>query len=455
MAQEKTGNVKAAGSGPRMVEGAVGKLLFRLTLPMVFGIMSMFVFNLVDTFFVSKLGTLHLAAMSFTFPVVWVIGSIALGLGVGGSAVISRAIGEGDHHKVQRLTTDSLVLSMVIVFFFIFLGLVTIEPLFSLLGAGPEIIPLIKEYMLIWYPGVIFLVIPMVGNSAIRATGDTKTPSIIMLCSVVSNLVLDPLLIFGIGPFPRWELQGAAVATVIARAITLVLSLWVLHKREKMLTFVRPTLKEGILSWKKILYVGLPAAGTNLIMPVSLGVITRLVSTYGTSAVAAFGVATRVEGFALTVNMAMGSVLTPFVGQNLGAGKLGRVKLAVKYSRWFSMCWGGLAFAVLLFFAPEIAGVFSKKPEVISYIITYLHMVSFSYGFMGILMITGAIFNGMNQPMPSATLSLLRMVLLYVPFAYIGSYFWQLPGIFGAALVSNITGGIAAYIWLNLRLKKL
>ncbi|MCP5108536.1 MAG: MATE family efflux transporter [bacterium] len=437
----------------KLIEGPVGKTLVRLTLPMVIGIMAMMAFNLVDTFFVGQLGTIQLAAMSFTFPVVFVIGSIALGLGVGASAVISRAIGEGDNHKVRRITTDALMLSLVIVISFVFAGLLTIEPLFRLLGASPEILPFIKEYMTIWYPGVAFVIIPMVGNSAIRATGDTKTPAMIMMVVVVVNLALDPLLIFGIGPFPRWELQGAAVATVFARAAALVVSLWVLNRREKMLTFVPPTFKEVLSSWKKVLYIGLPAAGTNLIIPVSLGVITRLVATYGTEAVAALGVAVRLEGFSLTVIMALSSVLTPFVGQNWGAKLYHRAALAVKYSRRFAMAWGGGIFILFLFFARPIAGLFNDNPMVISTIATYIWMVAGSYGFLGTLMLTGSTFNGLNKPMPAAALSLLRMAVLYIPLAFLGSYLWQLKGIFGAATVANITTGIAAFYWLNNTIK--
>ena len=150
-----------------LTEGPIAKTLAKLTLPMIFGIVGMVAFNLVDTFFIGQLGTRELAAISFTFPVVFVLGSLAMGLGVGTSAVISRAIGEGDRTRVQRLTTDGLMLAVLIVIIFVTLGLLTIEPVFQLLGASPDIIELIKSYMVIWYIGMPFVVIPMVGNNAI------------------------------------------------------------------------------------------------------------------------------------------------------------------------------------------------------------------------------------------------------------------------------------------------
>ncbi|MFH1864288.1 MAG: MATE family efflux transporter, partial [Candidatus Eisenbacteria bacterium] len=218
-------------------------MLARLTAPMILGMVGIHLFHLVDTFFVGRLGTQELAAMSFTFPVVFVIQGMSLGLGLGASAVISRAIGEGDWGRVRRLTTDSLALAFLIVAFLIVVGLFTIDPVFRLMGATDEFMPLIRSYMLVWYPGMIFVVMPMVGNNAIRATGDTRTPSLIMITAACVNGVLDPLFIFGIGPFPRLELAGAALATVIGRSITFTLALLILARRERMLTRSFPGLR--------------------------------------------------------------------------------------------------------------------------------------------------------------------------------------------------------------------
>jgi Na+-driven multidrug efflux pump len=157
--------------------------------------------------------------------VVTVLGSVAMGLGVGASSVIARAMGEGDHHKVKKLTTNSLTLSLLIVGILIVVGLATIELLFSALGTKPEVLSLVGEYMTIWYTGMIFLVIPMVGNSAIRASGNTLVPSLIMTFAAAVNIGLDPIFIFGWGFIPALGLGGAAIATVIARATTLVASL--------------------------------------------------------------------------------------------------------------------------------------------------------------------------------------------------------------------------------------
>ena len=144
----------------KLTSGDVKKSLVRLTLPMMLGMAGMVVFNIADTFFVSQLGTDELAAMSYTFPVIMVVASLALGLGVGVMAVVSRAIGEGNQHKVQRLTTDSLILSIILVGGLVIVGLFTINPLFQFLGAPEKLLPLIKQFMTIWYAGIITVVIP-------------------------------------------------------------------------------------------------------------------------------------------------------------------------------------------------------------------------------------------------------------------------------------------------------
>ena len=443
MKPEKTAN-KAL-----LVEGSIGKILVTLTIPMIFGMVGIIAFNLVDTFFVGRLGTRELAALSFTFPVVMVIGSLALGLGTGASAVISRAIGEQDTKKVRRLTTDALVLSVLLVGAFVFVGFLTIDPLFRLLGASPELLPLIRQYMVIWYPGMVFLVVPMVGNNAIRATGDTKTPAIIMLMAAVLNTLIDPLLIFGLGPFPRLELAGAAIATVIARAVTLAVALWVLHFRDRMTTLELPSLKAMSSSWKSILYIGLPTAGTRIIGPISIGVVTRLLASYGPEAVAGFGVAIRIEFFALTVIIALASVVGPFVGQNWGAGRLDRVTTGLKYSNRFSMVWGAAMLLVLGAAAGWIAPLFNDNPEVISTTVLYLMIVPISYGAHGVLHISNTALNVLQRPFHAAALIAGQMFLLYIPMAHLGSRAFGLWGIFAGIVIALCIGGISARMVLG------
>jgi len=431
----------------QLTEGSVVGHLVKLTVPLIWGVFAVIAFNLVDTYFVGQLGTKELAAMSFTFPVVMALGSLALGLGIGASSVIARAIGQGDRQQVRRLTTDSLTLSLLIVGIFIILGLATIDPLFSALGAGPDILPLVRKYMLIWYPGMIFLVIPMVGNSAIRATGNTQTTSAIMTVAAIVNIVLDPLLIFGLLGWPRLELQGAAIATVGSRATTLAASLLVLHYRERMLCFNLPKPYQVLNSWKNILYIGLPAGGTNMITPISIGFITSLLAFYGPEAVAGFGIASRVESFSLILLMALSASIGPFVGQNWGALKYDRVKESLRLSFLFCLFWGMMAAAVLAPTSGAIASLFDSDPEVVAIASQYLVIVPISYAGAGSFLIASATFNARGKPLPAVVITITRTLILHVPLAYLGSRLFGVNGIFAAACFANLAVGLGAYLW--------
>ena len=439
----------AAHNKAIFTEGPIAGPLLKLSLQMTFGMLGIVAFNLVDTYFVGKLGTDELAALGFTLPVVLIVQSVALGLGVGASAVISRAIGEGNTDSVRRLTTDSLVLALLVVIGFAVAGLLTIGPVFRLLGARPEVLPLTARYMRIWYLGVIFVVVPMVGNNAIRAGGDAKTPAIIMVVAALVNTALDPLLIFGLGPFPRLEIEGAAIATVFSRATTFSVALWVLGRRDRMLTAAVPKLTQVLDSWKRILYIGVPTAGTRIIVPLSIGVITKIVSVYGTPAVAGYGVASRIEFFALAVMVALSSILMPFVGQNLGAGKIQRLERGVRYGEVYALVWGGLMFVVLAPAARPIALLFNANPDVISTVVTYLRIVPLAYGLQGMLAVSTASLNALNRPLHASVLTVAQMFCVYIPLAFLGSRLYGLAGVFGALALAYFLGGYAGHLVLG------
>lgn len=447
--------MNSTSNNAKLISGPVGRTLINLTVPMIFGMVGLIVFNLTDTYFVGKLGSDQLAALSFTFPVIFIINSIALGLGVGTSVVISRAIGAGDQDRVRRLTTDSLLLSISIVIVFTLTGLATITPLFRLLGASAEIIVLIKQYMVIWYIGMPFVVVPMVGNSAIRATGDTKTPSVIMMIAATINLITDPLLIFGIGPFPEMGIRGAALATVISRFITFSVALYVLGVREKMLTGRFPSCRIVFNSWRVILFIGAPIAASRMIIPFTTGIITRLLAGFGNHAVAGFGVASRLEFFALAAVNALATVYGPFIGQNLGAGKFERITLSIKQTSRFSIFWGILLLFILGITAPNIAAVFSKDAEVIKTIVRFLRIVPFAYGLNGIFLLSTTILNVLKKPFHAAGLIAVQMFIVYLPLAHLGAEYFAVKGVFMATATAYAAGGILAYLVMKKELFKI
>lgn len=441
--------MSSRNSQPSLLEGSVAAHLQRLALPMVWGILATMSFNVVDTYFVAQLGDAPLAAMSFTFPVVMMINAFAIGLGAGSSSAVARAFGAGDMQRVRRLVTDATLLAVIVAVLVSLLGLMTIEPLFRLLGAEQRLLPLISEYMVTWYLGTVFAVVPMVALSALRAIGNSALTGRILLAVALFNFILDPLLIFGLFGFPRLELQGAALATVIARGISFVIALYVLARNERILSL--PTLQWSRLtdSWRTILAVGLPAIATNVIIPMSGGVVVALVAVHGADAVAGLGVALRIEPVALIVFYALSSVVGPFMGQNAGANRHDRLIETVSVLARFSIFFGiGLAL-VLWLVGGKVASLFSDSPQVLAVAVAYLSLVPISYAGYGFVMSANAAFNGLGHPLPGTFISFLRVLGLYLPLAWIGNYYWGIQGLFVATVISNLAIGTMAWWWLR------
>ncbi|MBN2279684.1 MAG: MATE family efflux transporter [Candidatus Marinimicrobia bacterium] len=433
--------------------GNIKKQLLSMTWPMMFGMVGMVIFNLVDTYFIGKLGVKELAAIGFTFPVIMFVNSVALGIGIGTSSLMSRNIISQNKSTVKQMASRSLLLGILNVIVVIIIGELTIEPLFKIIGADDSLIPMIKDYMIIWYTGVIFVVIPMIGNNIVRATGNTLIPGMLMVLSATINAILDPFLIFGLGPFPEMGIKGAALATVIGRSMGLLFILTVLIKKYDLLTIRLGKVREILITWGKVLYIAGPATITILVSPISMGVITNLLAKYGEYAVAGFGVAVKVETFALMAINALSSVLVIFSGQNFSKFRYDRIFKALKYSSLFCFFWGIFIFVLSHIFADTIAEIFSKDFQVITVIKNYIKIISLSYVFLGFLSISVSIFNGINKPLPSVLFSSFRMIGAYIPLAFLGSWLLGLAGIFWAAFVTNISIGIITIIWLNKTLK--
>ncbi|WP_234401296.1 MATE family efflux transporter [Pseudoalteromonas sp. T1lg23B] len=437
-----------------ILHGDIAGTLKRMTIPMIFGMITLMMFNIVDTFFISLLGTEQLAAVSFTFPVTFTVISLAIGLGIGTSAVIAKALGANKIEEAKFDATISLLISAVFVFSLSALGFVLIEPIFKLLGANAQVMPYIFDYISIWFLGSVFLITPMIGNSVLRASGDTKTPSFIMGFAGLINALLDPLLIFGVGPFPELGIKGAAIASVIAWAVAVVIILYLLAIKKRLLSLHGG--QQGVISAsRKILKIGFPAAGANMLTPMAMAVMTAIVAGYGPEAVAAFGVGSRIESIASLVVLALSMTLPPFVSQNYGAGKYDRVKQAYRKTLQFVLLWQLAIYLLLFIFSGVISRTFGNEPEVVRVIELFIYIMPLSYGLQGIIILTNSSFNALHKPMNALVLSIVRLFIFYVPFAYVGSVIGDLAGLFIGAAIGNLVTATVAYQWFNHNLTKM
>jgi putative MATE family efflux protein len=432
-----------------LLNGNTSRLLFTLTLPMIWGMLSIMTFRLADAYFVSFLGTDELSALSFTFPVVMIVGSLALGLAAGASSVVSKKVGEGDLVNVKRLSTDILIISLPLVLLFALTGILTIEPVFRFLGAQDELLPLIHEYMTVWYYGIIFYILSMVGNGIIRATGDTRFPGTIMSAAAIMNIALDPLFIFGFASFPGMGIRGAAVASFIARFISFSATAYVLAIRKRLISPLFPSLSAMMESWKKLLYISVPSIGTHLMNSLSHVVIIKLLSGYGKGVVAGVGVAGRLESFGLIIPMAISSVIGPFTGQNWGAGKIKRIDRGIFVTFSFIVGWGVLLLGLFLVFGRDLALLFSHDREVVETIVLYFRIVSISYGLQGVFYVACSALNALKKPIHSITLHAIRIIGIYLPLVIIFAFFYKVVGVFMALMITNFVSGLIAYMMLK------
>jgi putative MATE family efflux protein len=434
-----------------LTTGPITNHLIRLTVPMIWGILAIVSFQLVDTWYISMLGSTELAAIAFTFPVTYILFSLVLAQGIAASSVLSRLIGQGNLSRVKRVATHSILFAFLSGIVFAVIGLLTTDHLFEAMGAGPEMMPIIKDYMHIWFAGSVFLTVPMVGNSAIRATGDTKTPAKIMITAAVINALLAPVLVFGLFGMPRLEVQGAAIATLIANVGTTFAALYVLYYKKRLISRSRWHMALFSDSVKKLIVIAIPVSLATIMQPIAGAVLTALLAKHGTTAVAAFGIANRIEAFMFVVIMALATGMSPIIGQNWGARLYDRVHETLSKAIKFAVIWSMASAALLVIFAEPIARAFTDDPQIIRETMMYFWIVPVTYGLGNLVQGWSSAFNAMGMPRQSFNMIFVKLIILTIPAAMLGSHFYGVTGIWLSIAFVNIVTGIGFHV-MNRRL---
>lgn len=432
-----------------LIRDPVGPTLFRSTVPTTVGAAAMVLYYLADTWFIGLLGTDELAALGFTFPLTILVSYFGVGLGIGTSALAGKALGSSDTKEAARITLASMLFALLAGLAMIFLARSAIGWIFPMLGAGPEGMVLIKQFMSVWILGIPLLLMQFSGTAVIRASGNARLHGSLMVAGAVLNAVLDPLFIFGWGPVPAMGLAGAALATVLAWLFTVVLICHYLALRERLLLLRLPPLRELLSSWRKLLHICLPASLANMITPISTGVLTATVASYGPAAVAAYGVISRVESFIMLVVLGMSMSLPPFISQNYGACRYERVCEGLRLSLRFVLVLQLTLYALVALAAPWIALIFTRDPEVQEVIVLALRILPASYAFQGMVVLSASTFNALHAPRNGLLTSLTRFVVFYVPLALLGSHLGGLKGLFIGAALGNLCAGIVITLWVT------
>lgn len=405
--------------------------------------------GIIDAYFVGQIGLHELAALGFVLPVTYGVNSIGLGLGMAISVLVSRYFGEHKNTLAARLITDGRLLVMIIGIALQIMLYFSMTALFRVMGADATVQPLIAEFMMLWLPVVPVMLLTLTGNTTLRAIGSPAKSAVILTLLAVINAALDPLFIFGYGIMPGIGIGGAALATSIAWLITFGISDYMLGVQEKLI--LRGKFQLDILfgNWRQLATLGIPSILANFMTPLAAAVLTAMVAAFGAEAVAGFAVATRIEALCLLVVFALSSTLPMFIGQNIGAGRADRARQALHGALWFSLILQVAIWLSMLVNATALTSIFNDNGRVIAIASSYLWVVPLSHGAQAVAILVMVSLNVIKRPKTALLTTILRLLLLNLPLAYLGGQIAGVIGLFYGFTIGNLFSGLLAWRILN------
>ncbi len=417
-----------------MTQGSAGKLILTFTLPMFIGNIFQQLYNMVDSIVVGRfVGPNALAAVGTSFPIIFLLVSLIMGLTMGSGIVISQFFGAQQHDKVRRAVSTALIFQMVCAFAMTGVGLVLSRPLLELLRTPPEIINDSAAYMRIFFGGLVFMFAYNVFSGILRALGDSKTPLYFLIVSTITNIVLNVYFVAHLG----WGVPGVAWATLIAQAVSSILCIIYVYRKVPVLRFSREELVFDTDIFKTMVRIGIPTSIQQTIASVGMMAVQGLVNSFGAVTMAAYTAASRMDSFAMMPIMNFGMALSTFTGQNIGANKLDRVSEGLRATMKMAII-ACLAVSVLVYLAgPHLIQIFidAEQADVITRGVDYMRTVSLFYAVFSVLMIFNGLLRGAGDtmvPMFSVTASLaVRVVVAYwlasIPSIGYRGIWWSIP----------------------------
>lgn len=413
-------------------------------------------YNIVDTFWVSKLSPDAIAAVSISQITLFLMISIGLGVTIGSGVLMAMDIGAKNKVGAERVLGQSFVLTGLAGVIFTIIALIFRNELLVLTGATGNIFEPALDYFTITAGGSILFFTMITIMFAFNSQGDTLTLTKLFALSTLINLILDPLLIFGHGPFPEMGISGAAYATLFSQFVFIIIALKSLNSPKRSIRFHFKNLTFHWESVKQVLKIGIPAAMTQVINPIGLAAMTYMAGArFMEAGATAFSLGFRLEFFAYLPAIGFGFAAMAIMGQNIGAHKLERsreaLKLALKYSMVIALGMGVLA----ALFAPQIISAFTKDPLVTEYSLLYFRSVAFSYTFIAAMMVEASAFQAIGRSWPGFWIMFLRFIVISIPMSYVLSFVlnFSIMGIWSALIAGNVVASIVGFLWLQKTLK--
>jgi putative MATE family efflux protein len=429
----------------KLTEGPIIRSLLTLAVPLILANVLQAAYQLIDAFWVGRLGGTAVAAVSVSFPVMFLSISLGLGFAVAGSILIAQYFGAKDHGKVDHVAAQTI---LMIVLISIVLGIAgyALSPLFlKTLGVAPEVYGGALSFMRVSFVGLVFNFAFFMFQSILRGVGEVRVPVYIVLGTVLLNFVLDPLFIFGYGPVAAYGVAGAAIATVGTQSLAAVLGFIILFRGKYSVRLHVRDLRPDPAYIKRAFLLGFPASIEQSARALGLIVMTYLITSFGTTSMAAYGVGSNVLQVVMIPAMGLSMAIATLVGQNIGARNMER---AARIAKLGSMV-GFVAlevFGIIVFFtaSPIVAFFVPNDPGVISEGSIFLRVIAFSWGFIGLQFCLTAVFRASGNMVMTMMLTLISQWVLQFPIAYILSKHTAMgiDGIWWSIPIANVTMGI-------------
>ena len=401
-----------------ITEGGLRSSVWKLAMPMMAGALLQNLFSLVDLFFIGRLGYISVAALSISGVIISVLMMVAIGISTGTTALVAHFIGKKDYASADNTLFQTVILSIICSVGMALTGLFEITNILHLFGASSDIIPAASEYLKISFIGSISIFLFIGMNQALRGSGDAVTPLKILAIANILNITLDPLLIFGIGIFPQLGVAGSAAATIISRAIGIIIILRHLIFGNSSLHFHKDNLKVNPVIMSRIIRIGFFASLEILLRQLSLLLLLRLINYFGITCLAAYGIAIRLRMSVMMLGFGMGIASSVLIGQNMGAGQPKRAaQLGWKTLKYYEFI--VIPIAVIFFiFSPQIIGLFSNNNNVVKLGSDFLRFIALTLPFLASSIILGKGMSGAGDTIAPAAMTGISQLGLRIPVAY-------------------------------------